>query len=97
MKRKKKALSKLAACMDVFPQVLLNVRVKHKKDLHQVPKILRLQQDIEKSLGDKGRLLLRYSGTEPLLRIMLEGEDLGQIEKFAQDLKDETEKALGRA
>jgi len=56
-----------------------------------------LQQSIERSLGEKGRLLLRYSGTEPLLRIMLEGEDLGQIERFAQDLKSETEKALGTA
>ncbi len=97
MKRKAQPLSALADCMEVFPQVLLNVKVKQKKDLHQVPQLLQLQQSIEKSLGEKGRLLLRYSGTEPLLRIMLEGEDLGQIQKFAQDLKAETEKALGRA
>lgn len=95
--RRRAKLSRVADCMEVFPQVLLNVRVQQKKDLHQVPEVLRLQQDIEKTLGDKGRLLLRYSGTEPLLRIMLEGEDQGQIEKFAQDLKAETEKALGRA
>lgn len=95
--RKGAKLSQVADCMEVFPQVLLNVRVRQKKDLHQVPEVLRLQQDIEKTLGEKGRLLLRYSGTEPLLRIMLEGEDQGQIEKFAQDLKAETEKALGRA
>ncbi len=95
--RRRTKLSQVANCMEIFPQVLLNVRVRQKKDLHQVPEVLRLQQDIEKTLGDKGRLLLRYSGTEPLLRIMLEGEDQGQIEKFAQDLKAETEKALGRA
>lgn len=95
--RRRAKLSRVADCMEIFPQVLLNVRVQQKKDLHQVPEVLRLQQDIEKTLGDKGRLLLRYSGTEPLLRIMLEGEDQGQIEKFAEDLKAETEKALGRA
>lgn len=97
LKRKDEPLSSIANCMAVFPQVLLNVRVKERKDLHQVPEVLRLQQSIEKTLGEKGRLLIRYSGTEPLLRIMLEGENQVQIEKFALDLKAETEKALGSA
>lgn len=97
MTRKSKPLSELSNCMEVFPQVLLNVKVKERKELSQVADLCRLQQDIEKSLGAKGRILLRYSGTEPLLRIMLEGEDLKKIQDYAQSLKFEAVKALGAA
>jgi phosphoglucosamine mutase len=97
MKRKGRPLSELSNCMEVFPQVLLNVKVKERKELSEVLELCRLQKDIEKSLGGKGRILLRYSGTEPLLRIMLEGEDLKKIQDYAQSLKSEAVKALGAA
>ena len=97
MSRKSKPLSELSNCMEVFPQVLLNVKVKQRKELSQVSELCQLQKDIEKSLGGKGRILLRYSGTEPLLRIMLEGEDLKKIQDYAQSLKTEAVKALGAA
>jgi phosphoglucosamine mutase len=97
MKQKGKKLSQLAQCIHVLPQVLLNVRVKTKKNLDGIESLIDLQDKIEKALGEKGRLLLRYSGTEPVLRIMLEGEKLDKIQEYAQDLKQEAEKALGRA
>ncbi|HCU24332.1 MAG TPA: phosphoglucosamine mutase [Deltaproteobacteria bacterium] len=96
LKRKKTVLSRFSEGVRIFPQVLLNVRIQERRDLQQVPEMQRLQAGIQKSLGEKGRLLLRYSGTEPLLRIMLEGEDKTKIEAYAQDLKTEAEKVLGR-
>ncbi len=96
MKRKKKKLSELAKFFEVIPQVLLNVKIKTKKDLGSLPGLSSLQGKIQKDLGERGRILLRYSGTEPLLRIMLEGEDLNQIQAYAEDLKKEAEKALGK-
>ncbi len=96
MKHRQEKLSNLVREFQIFPQVLLNVKVKSRVDIKDLPNLAKLQKKIEKSLGENGRLLLRYSGTEPLLRIMLEGEDLGQIQGFARDLQTEAEKALGK-
>ncbi len=86
MKQDGKPLSELAACMRTYPQVLVNVRVKEKRDLASVPEIAKRIAAIERSLQGTGRLLVRYSGTEPKLRIMLEGEDEDTIRKHADDL-----------
>jgi phosphoglucosamine mutase len=94
--QKQKTLSELSHGIHLFPQVLLNVRVQTKKDLDTLPSFKALQDKINKSLGKNGRLLVRYSGTEPLLRIMLEGEDLGTIQTYANDLKERVEKDLGK-
>lgn len=95
-KEKGKALSELARGIDIFPQVLLNVKVRERKELGSLSGLSRLQGKIQKELGEKGRLLLRFSGTEPVLRIMVEGEDASSIQTFAQELKTEAEKALGK-
>ncbi len=97
MKREEKRLSELARCMEVFPQVLLNVQVQQRIELQEIPTLARMQDEIRKNLAGKGRLVMRYSGTEPLLRIMLEGENLSQIQNYADDLKSEAEKALGKS
>jgi phosphoglucosamine mutase len=89
-------LSKMAHELEILPQVLLNVRVQQKKDLNEVPGLIKLENRIRKTLGEGGRTLLRFSGTEPVLRIMLEGEDLDKIQGYAQDLKQEAERALGK-
>ena len=68
-------LSALASQLVTYPQVLVNVRVKQKTDLEQVPAIADTMRKVEEHLSGQGRLLVRYSGTEPLLRIMLEGKD----------------------
>lgn len=93
--RKQQTLSELAEVMIPLPQVLVNVRVQERVDMATVPEIASLVQDVEKRLGDNGRLLLRYSGTEPLLRIMLEGQDKYEITAWAKEIADAVEKRLG--
>lgn len=97
MKQSGKNLSDLSNPLEILPQVLLNVRVKEKKDLSTLKTLSLMLKDIEKDLGRSGRTLLRYSGTEPVLRIMLEGEDSQKIQNYAQAIKDEAQRALGEA
>jgi phosphoglucosamine mutase len=79
-------LSELASALVTYPQVLVNVRVKEKTDLKTVPAIADAMKRVEDRLAGNGRLLVRYSGTEPLLRIMLEGKDDGEIKQWANDI-----------
>jgi phosphoglucosamine mutase len=81
-----KELSELAAALVTYPQVLVNVRVKEKADLGTVPAIADAMKRVEEQLAGNGRLLVRYSGTEPLLRIMLEGQRDDQIRAWADDI-----------
>jgi len=82
-------LADLASQLTAYPQILLNVRVRAKRDLREVPPIAIAIADVERRLGDAGRLLVRYSGTEPLLRIMLEGQDQDQIRAWAEEIAAE--------
>jgi phosphoglucosamine mutase len=86
MLRKDKPLAELASCVQKCPQTLINVLVKEKKDLKTLPQARHAIQEAEKRLGSHGRLLVRYSGTEPKLRVMTEGEDESLIQEVAQDL-----------
>jgi phosphoglucosamine mutase len=95
MRRSGRTLSELAEIMIPLPQVLVNVRVSEKKDIMTVPEIAALVKGIEAKLQDQGRILIRYSGTEPLLRIMLEGQDKYQIAGWAKDIADLVEKKMG--
>ncbi len=79
-------LASLAAGLTAYPQVLVNVRVKTRSDLGTVPAVAKVMQDVEARLDGQGRLLVRYSGTEPLLRIMLEGRDLNEIQALAEEI-----------
>jgi phosphoglucosamine mutase len=94
MVREDKPLAELAGFMETYPQVLLNIRVKEKKDLKSLPAARQAMAEAERRLGPRGRLLVRYSGTEPKLRIMAEGEDQGLIDQVAQELAQELAKAL---
>ena len=82
-------LADLASQLTTYPQILLNVRVRTKRDLADVPPVAAVMADVERRLGGTGRLLVRYSGTEPLLRIMLEGQDQGQIRAWAEEIAAE--------
>ena len=88
-------LSQLGAELERFPQILVNVRVARKVAFEDLPSILARAHQIEQHLGDEGRLLLRYSGTEPLARVMIEGRDQGEIEELANDLADQIGTELG--
>jgi phosphoglucosamine mutase len=79
-------LSELASALVCYPQVLVNVRVREKTDLRTVPQIASTMEKVEQQLAGNGRLLVRYSGTEPLLRIMLEGKDDEEIKSWANEI-----------
>jgi phosphoglucosamine mutase len=86
IKRTKKPLSELAKAMSAVPQVLLNVKVKQKPVLESIPDVDRAIRESERRLNGSGRVVVRYSGTEPLLRIMVEGEKDTVIKELAEDL-----------
>ncbi len=95
MRRQEKNLAELARVMVPLPQVLVNVRVAEKRDIRTIPEIAGLVRDIEGKVGDEGRVLIRYSGTEPLLRIMIEGQDQYQITAWAKEIADLVENSMG--
>ncbi|MCX5891821.1 MAG: phosphoglucosamine mutase [Deltaproteobacteria bacterium] len=84
--RENKSLAELAGFMENYPQVLINLPVKEKIDLHGLPKARQALHEAERRLGPQGRLLVRYSGTEPKLRLMAEGENQQKIEEVVRDL-----------
>ena len=86
MKRSGKRLSELGKIIQKFPQVLVNFKVKEKKDLDSIPEVVRVIKGAEKNLKGRGRTLVRYSGTEMKARVMVEGEDKEKIEKMANDI-----------
>ncbi len=88
IQRTGKKLSTLAQVMTSLPQVLVNVRVRKKAELQSIAPIKEVIDTVEAELGDKGRVLVRYSGTEPLLRVMIEGEDQERIEVLADMVAD---------
>jgi len=85
MLHSEKSLHDLKAGMTKYPQVLINVSVTGKVDLN-LPPIQQAVREVENQLGDHGRVLLRPSGTEPVVRVMVEGPDAGQVEHHAHDL-----------
>ncbi len=95
MKRTGKPLSELAKAMTAVPQILLNVRVKHKPDLTQIPDIQQAIKTAEAALNGSGRVLVRYSGTEALLRIMVEGERDSTIREVADHLAEIVRARIG--
>jgi phosphoglucosamine mutase len=95
MKQKERPLDELAKVMEPLPQVLYNVKVKEKRNLSDFEEIERKITEIEKMLGQSGRILIRYSGTEPLLRIMVEGEDETKLRGSAEDLVQLVKKYIG--
>jgi phosphoglucosamine mutase len=95
MQKKGAALAELAKVMKTFPQTQRSIRVKAKKDLSGIPQIQRMIKECEKELGDQGRIVVRYSGTEPLLRIMIEGENEERIARMADAMAETAQRALG--
>ncbi|MCU0239467.1 MAG: phosphoglucosamine mutase [Pyrinomonadaceae bacterium] len=89
-----KSLSELTAGFKRFPQILVNVKVNEKRPFEEVKEIVEASKKVEDELDGKGRLLLRYSGTENLARVMIEGENQVEIERQANWLADEIKKAL---
>jgi len=88
-------LADLASDLTNYPQVLLNVRVREKIDLKTVPAVAQAIDRVEQRVAGQGRVLIRYSGTEPLLRVMLEGKDQNEIRAWGQEIVDTVQAHLG--
>jgi phosphoglucosamine mutase len=88
-------LDELASALVTFPQVLVNVRVRERADYTKIPAIADSIKRIEERVNGQGRLLIRYSGTEPLLRIMIEGKNDGEIRQWANEIADTVKAQLG--
>ncbi len=86
MKRAGQPLSELAKLMKVFPQRLINVKVKDKPPIETVPEIVAAIEYVERILGDAGRVLVRYSGTQPMCRVMVEGPTHEETEKYCKQI-----------
>jgi len=86
MKKRKKPMSELATIMESFPQVLKNVRTSTRTPIDTIPNFLQTVAKLEEKLGDDGRILVRPSGTEPVIRVMVEGRDQGEINDIADEL-----------
>jgi phosphoglucosamine mutase len=89
-------LADLANDLTTYPQVLVNVRVREKARLETIPQVAAAMKKVEEQLGLNGRLLVRYSGTEPLLRVMLEGQDKQEIDRLAHDIADAVSETIGQ-
>jgi phosphoglucosamine mutase len=81
-------LADLADELVAYPQTLMNVRVRERVDVARVPAVADAMARVRAALGDQGRLLVRYSGTEPLLRIMIEGQDQASVQAWAEEIAD---------
>jgi len=83
-----KEIPDLAKKMATFPQILVNLRLKRRVPLESLPRFRKAMTGFEKQLGRRGRIVVRYSGTEPLLRIMVEGENRDETERIGNALAD---------
>ena len=86
MRDQDRPLADLAAVMQPLPQTLKNVQIVDRRPIENLPDVSSAIQEAEDVLGDRGRVLVRYSGTQPLVRVMVEGEDAAQIESLARDI-----------
>ena len=86
--RSGKSMAELLSAVTLFPQTLINVRLKPGADWQSHPALQKIIKDVEKELGDSGRVLIRASGTEPLVRVMVEAKGLVQAKTCAQRIAD---------
>ena len=88
-------LSKLKSCLKKYPQAQRNLKVKAKPPIEELREVVKLRDEVERELGGKGRVLLRYSGTEPKIRLLIEGRELAQIDRQANRIADAIQQAIG--
>jgi phosphoglucosamine mutase len=95
MRQSGAGLDELTRELKVYPQRLVNVRVRNRKPLDELPGVTAEIRAAEASFGDAGRVLVRFSGTEPLARVMVEGPDLERVESFANRIASQIRVELG--
>ncbi len=95
MRETSEHLSDLSSGFQRYPQVLLNVRVREKVPFADLPEVQRAVEEVQEHLSQNGRLLLRYSGTEPLARVMIEGAKQNEIDNYAEQIAKEIKRSIG--
>ena len=95
MAESQKPLSALRRVMQRLPQRLVNVRVRERRALAQLPDVQQVVDRITAELGQRGRVLVRYSGTEPLVRVMVEGEQPGEVERYCEEIAAALRESVG--
>jgi phosphoglucosamine mutase len=95
LRESRKTLAEMTAGFKRYPQILLNVRVREKVPFTNLASVRTAISEVEELLSQQGRLLLRYSGTEPLARVMIEGEDQSQIEDYARRIAGAIQREIG--
>ncbi|HEY4283387.1 MAG TPA: phosphoglucosamine mutase, partial [Chthoniobacterales bacterium] len=90
-----KPLSELKTCLKKYPQAQRNLKVKSKPPIDELHEVVKLRDEVERELGGKGRVLLRYSGTEPKIRLLIEGREFAQIDKHANRIAEAIQNAIG--
>jgi phosphoglucosamine mutase len=88
-------LDELTADLRVYPQKLVNVRIREKKQLTELPSVAREIRLVEEALGSAGRVLVRFSGTEPLARVMVEGPDMAGVENYTARIAEAIRREMG--
>ena len=96
MKEENKPLSELSGIMKVYPQRLINVEVTSKPDISTIPEIMNIIKGVEKKLGNKGRVLVRYSGTQQMCRVMVEGPSEKDTEVYCNKIADVIIEKIGQ-
>jgi phosphoglucosamine mutase len=91
------SLAELTSKLNKYPQSMVNVRIADSADITGSDRVQKAVADVESKLGSKGRVLLRPSGTEPVVRVMVEGEDAAEVLKLAEELAEVVEKEIGAA
>jgi phosphoglucosamine mutase len=95
MLKEKKPLSELSQMMDVYPQKLVNVPVREKPEIASVPRLVETIRQVEAELGREGRVLVRYSGTQNLCRVMVEAATMAITEQYCRQIVDQVRESLG--
>ncbi len=95
MQASRRTLSELKQCLTKYPQAQRNLRVRQKPPLTDLPDVMKLVTETENELCGKGRVLLRYSGTEPKIRLLIEGRELDKIDRQADRIADAIASAIG--
>jgi phosphoglucosamine mutase len=88
-------LSKLKTCLKKYPQAQRNLMVKSKPPIEELREVAKLRDEVERELAGSGRVLLRYSGTEPKIRLLIEGRDFDKIDKHAKRIAEAIQSAIG--
>jgi phosphoglucosamine mutase len=86
MMRTQKPLSELKHVMEIFPQKLINVKIREKRPIEEIPSVARVIESMQKEFGKNGRAVVRYSGTEPLARVLVEGPHAGRVDHWAEEI-----------